>query len=101
MNDLRFTIRQLFKNPGFTIVAALALALGIGANAAIFSVIYATLLRPLPYPEADRLVAFRSNQSLPDVLDIKKSSQAFASISGIVIQAQDFTGGREPVQAAA
>ena len=56
MNDLRYALRTLWKSPAFSIIAIATLALGIGANTAIFSVIESALLRPLPFPNADRLV---------------------------------------------
>src|SRR5262245_26643662 len=56
MNDLKFAVRQLLKNPGFTAVAVLTLALGIGGNTGFFSVMNTIMLRPLPYPEPDRLM---------------------------------------------
>jgi putative ABC transport system permease protein len=56
MNDLRYALRMLWKTPAFSVIAIATLALGIGANTAIFSVIESALLRPLPFPKADRLV---------------------------------------------
>src|SRR5438552_9288932 len=98
MNDLKFAFRQLLKNPGFTVVAVLMLALGIGVNTAIFSVINAVLLRPLPYHESDRLVSFRSNQSAPDLADVEAQSRSFSKCGGLVAQPLDYTAGSEPIQ---
>src|SRR4029077_20664760 len=88
MNDLRFAMRQLRKYPGFAFIAVLTLALGIGANTAIFSVINAVLLEPLPYPEANRIMALSefsggtsSSIAFPDYIDWRRDNTVFEHLA--------------------
>lgn len=95
MNDISLALRQLWKNPGFTFVAVLTLALGIGANTAIFSAVNAVLLKPLPYREPDRImVIWADNPSynlgfheLPpsqrDMIDWREQAKSFEGIAGV------------------
>ena len=107
IRDLRFAFRALFKRPGFTVIALVALALGIGANTAIFSLVNAVLLRPLPFPEPDRLVWVfgnirngpnRASVSPLDFLDYRnqnKTFEQFAASYSMTLPAT-LTGGGEP-----
>ena len=90
LRDTRFGFRLLRKNPGFAAVAIFALALGIGANTAIFSIFYATLLAPFPYPQPDQLVVVwsstgghRNGVSAGDYLDWKRDSKVFQILGAV------------------
>src|SRR3954471_3848031 len=98
MQDLRYGFRHLHKNPTFTFVAVLTLALGIGANTAIFSVVNAVLLRPLPYAAPDRLISLDGGQSWPDVNDIREQNRTFQSIGAYWGYQFDLLGNGEPEQ---
>ena len=104
ISHLRLTVRLLLKSPGFTITAVLILGLGIGANTAIFSLINGVLLKPLPYPQGDRLVRiFQPTQDVPrmdvaysDYVDFKSGQHTLQDLA--LIQPDDFqvTGDTEP-----
>ena len=104
LQDLRYGIRMLLKNPGFTIVAVLALTLGIGADSAIFSVVNAVLLRPLPYPDSERLVILRERSpqlegmsvAYPNFIDWREQNSTFETIGVYRRQSYNFTGSGEP-----
>jgi len=104
--DIRFALRMLRKSPGFAAVAILTLALGIGANTAIFSVVNAVLLRPLPYPNAKRLAMIwstwgketRAPASGPELIELRNRSRAFEEIAGIWVTSGTITGTVEPEQ---
>ena len=91
LNDIRYALRNLIKRPAFTLVAAITLALGIGANTAIFSSVYALLLKPLPFPELDRVVAVwdsapsrgvvRNEVAMANYLDWRAQNQSFEQLA--------------------
>jgi hypothetical protein len=108
--DLRYAFRSLKKSPGFSAVVVLTLALGIGANVAMFSIVDAVLLEGLPYPEADRLILGRTtysgqiawNVSSEDYYDYRDRVEAFSSLGAIRSGANEVTvtGGEEPERVA-
>jgi predicted permease len=91
LQDLRFAFRLLKKSPGFASVAVLTLALGIGANSALFSIVNAVILRPLPYPNPEQLITLRESKpnfatgsvSFPNFLDWQKENRTFASMAAM------------------
>jgi hypothetical protein len=105
-HDFRYGARLLLKNPGFTLVAVITLALGIGMNTAIFSVVYSVLLRPLPYSAPEKLMAlytmrpqqnsFRSVVSAPDFVDWRAQNKVFDSMSACAWNSYTLTGGDLP-----
>jgi putative ABC transport system permease protein len=111
VQDLRLAVRQLVKSPVFSTIAVLTLAVGIGANTAIFSAVNTVLLRPLPYPESDRLVEIvttgyqgvRFGVSYPDLQDIRGFTQDYTGVAAYTTQRYNLTGAGDPreVQAAA
>jgi predicted permease len=109
LQDLRYAFRTLIKQPGFTLIAIVTLALGIGANTAIFSVVNAVLLRPLPFRESDRLVMIwhhgaaaaggdRTPLAVADLLDLRAQSHSFEGIAAIQYAALNYSNGEVPLQ---
>src|SRR3990172_10442220 len=106
LDSLRYAIRNLRKQRGFSIVVILTLALAIGGTTAVFSVVHAVLIRPLPYPDADRLVliwnrygkmkASQANNSPPDFLDRKRESRTLQSMAAIEESSVNLIGRGEP-----
>ncbi len=106
MNSFRLALRQLRKNPGFAAVAIVTLALGIGANTAIFSIVNAVLLRPLPYPDADRIMVLNESSgpgqdysvALPDYFDWRNDNTVFEHLAATHKESRNLSGipGRDP-----
>jgi putative ABC transport system permease protein len=104
LQDLRFGLRTLLKNPGVSAVAIITLALGTGANSAIFSVVNAVVLRPLPYENPDRLVLIwgknsttaRDPLSVPDFLDYRNQNQVFSQMAGFAYDDFNLSAGDDP-----
>jgi predicted permease len=109
IQDLRYGLRMLRKSPGFTLVAILTLALGIGANTAIFSVVNAVLLRPLPYVNPEQLALLPEGNpkqgitdvgmSYPSLLELRENTRVFSAVAGLASHSLTLTGRGEPSEA--
>ncbi len=95
LHDIRYALRLLRKHPAFTVVVVLTVALGVGANTAVFSVVYAALLRDLPYPEAGRLVVAR-DLAPATVLDWRDEARSFSAMSAYEVWDADVAGRERP-----
>jgi putative ABC transport system permease protein len=96
MSDFRYAIRGFLKTPAFTAVVLLTLALGIGANTAMFSVVNTVLLEPLPYPDPEQLLRVRRGSSFPDMRDWAAQARSFSAVAGYRPQLFDFDAGDIP-----
>ncbi len=102
LGDLKYTLRQLRKSPGFAATAVLTLAIGIGANAVVFSVLNALVLRPLALPHAEQLMflqrmpADSPNQSYPDYRDLRDQTTAFSGLAAYRMDSAGLDGGKNP-----
>ena len=109
VQDLRYALRMLQKNPGFSIVTVVTLAIGIGANVATFSVVYGVLLRPLPFPHPEELVRVFDDlrgtneqdvgMSVPELWDLQDRSDVFEDISAVAPSSSAVAGGERTVRA--
>ena len=106
LSDFRYALRTLWRSPAFSIIAIATLALGIGANTAIFSIVNAVLLRPLPYPNADRIMVLNESSgpgqdysvALPDYFDWRNDNTVFEHLAATHKESRNLSGipGREP-----
>jgi len=106
LSDFKYALRMLVKSPGFSAIAVVTLALGIGANTALFSIVNAVLLRPLPYPEADRIMVLNESSgpgqdysvALPDYFDWRNDNTVFEHLAATHKESRNLSGipGRDP-----
>ncbi|MDE3149962.1 MAG: ABC transporter permease, partial [Acidobacteriota bacterium] len=111
LHDLRYALRQLRKSPGFALTAVLTLAFGIGATTAIFSIVEGVLLRPLPFPQPDKLVVLsdilaganfgnngEAGVTAPEILTYERDTRGFASLGGYTLASYELSGAGAPAQ---